>query len=265
MGKPALHDPDCMATRTDDFILKYMPLFAYKIIKDIGYIPNTLALGIPLGRYISKSSEVFKEEYMERVKKFVVNKEITEVENIEVFAQGHGIYIDYLVNSGDSLDDNNAVVVDIGFNTVDILFINDGIPTKKNSGTLTGKGVVDIVKGLDEYLRDNHNLELSEQSLKDLLVKKKIRVYGDEINLVDVISEISATYTKMIINEIESKLEEAIKSVGRVIIAGGGAYYVRNFIPERYKKIVYVPENPEFANARGYYNLVLLKQKQKEK
>ena len=265
VGERALHDPDCMATRSYDFILKYTPLFVYKVIKDIGHVPSTLALGIPLGRYISKNSEVFKQEYVERVRKFVVNKEVVEIENVEIYAQGHGIYIDYLVNGGENAEDgDNAVVVDIGFNTVDILFIDNGTPTKKNSGTLTGKGVVVIVNDLDEYLRDNYDLELSEQALKDVLMKKRIKIYGDEINLVDVITEITATYTKTIINDIESKLDKVMKSVNKIIFAGGGAHYVRGFIPDRYRKIAYVPDSPEFANVRGYYNLSLITKQRRE-
>lgn len=45
----------------------------------------------------------------------------------------------------------------------------------------------------------------------------------------------------------------------RIIIGGGGAYYIRDFIPKRLRNMVEVVEEPEFANARGFYKFLRAK------
>ncbi len=261
VGEMALHDPDCMTTRSDSFILKHTPLFVYKTIRDIGYVPDTVVLGLPLGRYISKRSELFKREYAERIKKFVVNKEVVEINKVEIYAQGHGIYIDCITQKGnEGLSDEDAIVMDIGFNTVDVLSIVNGVPTKKNSVTMTGKGVVIMVRELDGYIRDNYEFELSEQALKKVLMNGSFRVYGKTVELADVIEEIKESYANLIIGELESRVGSAIQGksdIGKIIVAGGGAYYIKDFLLNKYEDLIYVLESPEYANARGYYKLAV--------
>ncbi len=257
IGERALQDVYCKTTRSDNFVLKYTPLFIYKTIELIGYIPDSVALGIPLVKYIASDSESFKEKYRERVSKFIINKQIISIDNIEIYAQGHGIYIDSLMkDENKDLGDKSVLVVDIGFNTIDILWVINGTPTRKNSTTLVNKGVVAIIKDLQEYIKNNHDIDLSEQVAKDILIEKKIEIYGHKIDLTGIIQDLIEDYASWLVEEIEGRMKDTMQRVSKVIIAGGGAYYVKNFIPDKYN-FIYIPEIPEFSNARGYYALSL--------
>jgi len=260
VGKMALSDPNCKTSRSDNFIMKFTPLFVYKAMELTGVKPDVIALGIPLGRYISADSESFKKKYKERLEKFMVNREVVEVKNVEIFAQGHGIYIDCLMKEENQwLKDRNVVVVDIGFNTIDILSVIEGAPTRKNSTTLVNKGVVAVIKDLQEYIKNRYEIDLTEQATKDVLATRSVRIYGDAIDLSDVIDELIEDYAVWLIEEIEGRMKDVMQRADKMVIAGGGAYYVRNYIPEKYKNFVFVPDQPEYANTRGYYMLALRK------
>ncbi len=264
IGNRALQDIYCKSSRSESFIFKYTPLFIYKAIEDTGFMPDTVALGIPLINYIASDSRVFKKKYKERVGKFIINSQVISIDNVEIFAQGHGIYIDCLTQEENrNLKKESVLVVDIGFNTIDILSVVEGTPTRKDSTTLVNKGVVAIIKNLQEYIKGNYNLDLSEQSVKDILLTNGLNIYGNEIDLTDIIRDIVEGYSNWLIGELEERMENATQRIKKVIIAGGGAYYIKDFIPEKYS-FIYIPKSPEFANVRGYYALALW-QMRKEK
>ena len=256
IGEQALLDSNCKTTRSPEFIVEYSPLFVYKAkeLLSVSEIER-LAVGIPLGMFVNPAMERFKTRYRERLAKFIVNGELIEPAHVDVFAQGHGIYIDYLIKEQKIDSDETVLVVDVGFNTIDMLAVVKGKPNKKNSQTLRNKGVVKIIADLQSYLQDNFMLELSEQAVKDILLKRALKVYGDVKDLSDVIDTISENYASWFFGEIKSQKDDFLQTADKLVIAGGGAYFLKNAIPPEYKGFVYIPENPEFANARGYYKL----------
>jgi len=250
IGESALLDENCKTTRSSEFILKYSPLFIYKVLKEIGSI-NALAVGVPLGMFVSRGFEDFKYHYQKRLAKFMINSDVIEIPTIHLFAQGHGIYIDYLNATG--AEDNTVLVVDIGFNTIDILSVIKGVPQRKGSKTLHNSGVVRIVESLQDYIASQYSFELSEQAAKDVLSKGSIKLYGAKQDLTDIISGISNDYAVWLIEELKTQKDDFLKKADKLIIAGGGAYFVKPFIPREYSSMIYIPDEPDFANARGFY------------
>jgi len=95
-------------------------------------------------------------------------------------------------------------------------------------------------------------IDLSEQESKDVLRHGRIRVYGAEKDLSELARESAERYMDWLIQEVHSKWMARIQRAEKVIIAGGGAYYLQEHIPEEYLPLVHVPDHPEYANARGF-------------
>jgi len=265
LGEMALLDENCKTSRSQEFIEKYSPLFVYAVMERLNMLKkdgeneiDRLAVGIPLTTFVSPAAESFKKRYKEKLKKFVVDNNLVKVKEVDVFAQGHGIYIDYLTANKKSIDET-VLVVDIGFNTVDILAVVKGTPRKKGSTTLRNRGVIKVVSNLREYIKEAYGIEVSEQGVKDILNKGGFKLYGNFVDLGEKIESIVKDYSEWLFNEIKSQKDEFLQSADKLIVAGGGAYYVKNAIPEEYRGFVFIPQEPEFANARGYYTLSLSK------
>jgi len=77
-------------------------------------------------------------------------------------------------------------------------------------------------------------------------------VYGAERDLAELVRESAEKYMDWLIQEVRSKWTARIQRAEKVIIAGGGAYYLQEHIPEEYQPLVHVPDRPEYANARGF-------------
>lgn len=63
------------------------------------------------------------------------------------------------------------------------------------------------------------------------------------------------SYIDTLLKTIEDEFDEYLKKADRLVIAGGRAYHIHKYLPEKYKDFVYIPYKPEFSNVRGYYIL----------
>jgi plasmid segregation protein ParM len=192
------------------------------------------------------------------MKKNRVSDEVLAFDSIDVRAQGQGILFDFMFDEKgqpivDRLD-QNILVIDIGFNTVDILGVVHGSPSREWSGMLDGGGISRIGEQVGNYLQREFNFELPEQSIKDVLQKRQISLYGATKDVSSAIRKASEEYADWLLYAIRSKSEGFLKTADRLILAGGGAYYVQEDFAAMYpKEFLFVPEKPEFSNAIGFH------------
>ena len=241
-----------LSTRSFDFLKKYAPLLAYKAVKDSGKKFTRLAVGLPLAWYTPQNRKFFASA----LKKFEINGETLSFERVDVYPQGVGILMDYRFGvdgkelSGTAID---GLVVDVGFNTVDVVAFSQGAAAKADSAMFERAGVSRIAQDLILAVQADCGLNLSEQEAKKVLMDGKIRVYGAEKNLSVTIEAIAENYVEWLLDLLVSRWEDKLQRSCKLIIAGGGAHFLAGSIPQRYAGIVHVPDQPEFANARGFY------------
>jgi plasmid segregation protein ParM len=267
VGSPALQCRDVFSTRDINFLLTYSPLLAFAAIEQIicqekeleveletiNSAPKFLCLGMPLAHFHSKRSQL-----LDIMKKNQVSDEVLTFDSIDIRAQGQGILFDFMLddNSHPIADrlDLNVLVVDIGFNTVDILGVVQGSPSREWSGMLDRGGICRIGEQVGNFLQREFNFELPEQSIKDVLQKKHISLYGATKDVSFAIRKASEEYADWLLQEIRSRWEGFLKKADRLILAGGGAYYVHDDFAAIYpKEFLFVPEKPEFSNAIGFH------------
>lgn len=237
--------------RSFDFLRRYAPLLAYRAIEELTSCPTSMAIGLPLGYYTSGHEK----DFVHAMRKIDVDGRSLELD-VEVYPQGLGALFDYrLDENGDERDgtDINGLVIDVGFNTVDVIAFENGSAIKADSGMFERAGISRPAHELARVLQAETTINLTEQEAKDALMKESLSVYGYEKDLSEITRKVVEDYADWLMSVITSRWEDRVQRADRLILAGGGAYYLKPYIPAKYRRVLFVPDEPEFSNARGFF------------
>ncbi|MGA1847589.1 hypothetical protein [Deferribacter abyssi] len=242
---------NAIVTTSYEFLYKYSPLVLYYIIEkfNIDYSNTVIGLGLPLSYYTREKID----NMHHRLKKFAVN-DISISADVKIFAQGVGCFFDYLFT--DNVAITNGIVVDVGYNTIEFIVIQNGKVKKADSRGMIKKGLSMLVVELQKIIQSKYELELTEQETISALTQECITLYGKEISLTEEISKLKRWYADTIIQNLIGMYDDKIKKSDIIILAGGGAYHIKDFLPEKYYNLIYIPTNSEFSNARGFFYIM---------
>ena len=244
VGSKALNYPDrLIPTRTPDFNLTYSPLILYKIFKQEDLKPRMVSLSLSIGEFKRK-----KESMKKICSKFLVNGEYFEQE-IFVFPQGIGIW--KVAGSP-----QNAIIIDIGHNTVDVLSIKSGAPDRELSFGIDNMGTSNIATEIRNFIFQKFNELITEHEAKEILSTGKFTLYRKEIPLTEMVEDLKKEYSEKVLNSIlqHTSLKEFFKRAEKVILAGGGAYFFSKETQKEYG--IEIPPRPEFANTEGFFQIL---------
>jgi len=235
---------DEIPTKSFEFLRKFAPLFLFHTIKLLKINPKDIEVYTGLSIFNWEHAE----EFANRLAKVIVDDEVYNF-NINLMAQGQGVFIDAIKNLNIN-PDGRITVVDIGFNTTDVLIFDDGTPNKILSYA-EEFGVSKPINELINYISKNYNFTISEQGAKEIFVKNKIQMYGEEKDLSLVCNELKEDFTQLLIERLRNKIKDILRESNYVIFSGGGAYYInQENLPNN---VIFSPTPYEFANVRGYY------------
>lgn len=252
---------DAIETKTFDFLRKYGPLLAYHALRAANAEGiKTLAIGVPLEWYNQQNNTILKNSMKnatffddERLSKFGIEK-------IEVYPQGVGCLLDYqLDEKGEPTKNENitAVVLDVGTNTVDVVAMINGVTSKPDSYMMPGDGLTIPLRDLATAIEKTHKITLTEQETKEVCSTGHLLSRGNTHKYGDVIASIMERYAEHVLGRIFNRSARRMKKNPTIILAGGGAYYLKNHIPAEHKGNLHIPDDPEFANARGFLKAII--------
>ncbi|GLI52387.1 hypothetical protein [Thermodesulfovibrio yellowstonii] len=161
--------------------------------------------------------------------------------------QGLGAYIDFAWKYSD-IARKDTIVIDIGYYTLDMVYIKDGVYISKMSRSYPAGMEILYNKIIDEFTVKYS--DFINDVYVDLLLKDgKFTYFGKEYKF-DVQEYISRFY----LPEIESRLKDYVielknsgYKIDQVLLTGGGAFYLNDKVEG-----IYISDNHQFANARGY-------------
>lgn len=236
------------STRSYDFLRRYTGLFVYHALKSLGLETQDVGVGLPLN-WFSK-----KEEFLKELTQTVVDGEKLEIQP-KLFPQAVGILMDYRMDiDGKTKEDTtkDGIVLDIGYNTVDVVCFERGAAVRSDAGTLEKYGISRIILELADIIYSEFSFQLSEQEAKDVFLEGKLRLYGDIKDLSEIIRSITEKYFNELLHTIESRWDSRLKRAEVMLLGGGGAVILNGYMPSALSKIISVPKYPEYSNARGY-------------
>ena len=243
VGEKALYKSNVLPTRSDDFLTTYAPLFIHKIVEENNLSPDLVTLSLSIGE--------FKKKYktLESVcQSFTINDTVYNFRT-EVYPQGLGIW----KYAGSP---SNAIILDIGFNTVDILSIIDGRPVPEFSAGYADMGVCEIASTVAEYISANIvGSYIPEISVIQVVAAGKFKYKRQEYDVSDLINSKKKTYTKRIFDVLSKspKFKTVFDRIDTFIAAGGGAYFIDDDLKKQYGFTI--PDKPEYANVLGFIKL----------
>ncbi|WP_267523634.1 ParM/StbA family protein [Campylobacter sp. MG1] len=233
-------------TRDFELLYKHAPLLIYHALKLAGVDTTRKDLVLATGLSVLNINEVNR--FCERIKKVYVNNESIEFAEIKIRPQGRGIFDSY------NKDKNGLVyVIDIGFNTLDILPYKDGVGLSDGCFANT-KGANIIINQLVNILSNNFpKIDFTEQKAKEIFINGYIEIAGEKIDFQNEIQELKSDYTEYLINMLYTK-NAILYEANKVIFSGGGAYFLDKLLVKNLVKTADFSDIPyEFANVRGYY------------
>jgi len=245
---------DARVTRSMDFLIKNAPLILYHILdKNNITLDENDVLSIRTGISLLYFSQ-YKDEFKQAIKEFTVNGNTIKT-NLKLFAQGQGILFDYLKNNNNT--EEEIVILDGGYHTIDFLhFFKDRETYKPIKGNSFGadKGAYIAITELKDYLEEELKIKVTEQEANKVFKDKKILFKGEEIDLTNVINEIRAYYTDLIISDVLQDKVNLLNKVDTIVFGGGGAYFLDINELKKFHNGCVIVDEPDFANVRGYLN-----------
>ncbi|MEM3860715.1 MAG: ParM/StbA family protein [Candidatus Micrarchaeaceae archaeon] len=226
---------------TQDFLVKYSPIFLYEIMKSLGF-PEISKI------YVSLSISEFKNNCKALEKacsKFIANDTVFSQPAVAL-PQGLGIW--YACGKP-----KNALIVDIGYNTIDVLTIKNSAPQPADSFGILDTGVITIANDVSEMLSERFNHPIDLHFANTVLMNNgKFKFDRREYDVSDDIDDLKSAYTERMLAVIfnNQHIKHIIRSTDMFIIAGGGAYFIDETIKQ--EKSIYIPDQPEYANVLGF-------------
>jgi len=150
------------------------------------------------------------------------------------------------------------MVLDIGYNTVEVIIAKDGTPVRAECGMLDHAGISRICEDLRRYLQETASIDLTEQEARHALESKYCSVYGQPYNLKTQIAKLSENYATWLFHHLQDRWGKRMQRAHVFIVAGGGAHLIKPHLPDVYFRQIYIPPEPEYTNARGFVKGLML-------
>lgn len=234
-------------TRDFELLYKHAPLLVYHALKLAEVDTSRKDLILATGLSVLNITEVHR--FCERIKKIYVNNDNVVFNDIKVRPQGRGIFDSY------NKDKSGLVyVIDIGFNTLDILPYRDGVSLSDGIFANT-KGANIVINQLVNVLSNNFpKIDFTEQKAKEVFTNGYIEVSNEKIDFSNEINELKSEYTEYLINLLSTK-NNILYDANKVIFSGGGAYFLDKDLIKNTVKTADFSDLPyEFSNVKGYYS-----------
>ncbi|GAB5045616.1 ParM/StbA family protein [Thermodesulfovibrio sp. TK110] len=238
LGRDTKYSSFRIEIATVEELIRYAPAFLKHILDKFGGF-DIIVSGLP------PNCKFYALKFQESLKSVAMSSEVI------VLPQGLGILYDVVSTEKISGD---TMVIDAGYNTVDCLVAErvDNTWKKKIAITLEGYGVIKAVEFMRAILPERFAIvkNWSAARLLEVFEKGYMHFETEKIDLKNYKTEAILNYSEILFSKIKQELKDFYKDVEFIILAGGGAYYLESKV---LGSKVYIPNEPEFSQARGYY------------
>lgn len=202
----------------------YAPLFLYKAIQMCGCYPEILVTGLSKAQI--QNSGYFKEA----LQNFEVNGEKYEINNVFVLPQGAGSKM-CLDKYGDNFPEEikdftgtqTYVGCDIGFNTIDMFQVSNGVTSASLFEGIENEGVMKIAKRLAKKVYEEFDRKISLHEAKEILDTNFYTIRGKKNDMTKYVNEVKKTYLKDLLELIEKRYGKILDKCDFISLSGGGS------------------------------------------
>lgn len=216
-----------------DRLIRFSPLLIMAAEKKVP-VNGFLAVGLPLLNMNRKN------DLKKRLKEFYSSEVI-------VIPQGYGVFEDVGLQ--------NVIILDIGFNTLDVYVSEGGRVVRDECISIHGQGMENVIEPLQRHIIRKHNLPATTKHQVEMAVRGDNKIYKDG-KLLDIRNDadtILAAWSGELVSNLRSgSWGRRLNMVEKVVIAGGGAYWFQLDNPKEFGDRLMQLKDPEFSNVRGF-------------
>jgi plasmid segregation protein ParM len=174
-----------------------------------------------------------------------------DIDAVEVVPQPLGTYWSVFLNSLGQITDpleGLTGIIDVGFRTTDLAAVEDSeyIPEKSKTVPL---GLVTAYSDIASYLATTYGLEKESYDLDSIVIRGKINVAGETIDITDVVNKAFEKLAINILVTINSNWKTT--DFDKLLLSGGGGQSVSAYVLPKLSQAQLTNE-PITANCRGY-------------
>ncbi len=228
-----------------NFKMQFDPLIIYHVLKKLNLVDDAKNGNIKLFLTLSLTDWKHKEEYLKDIASFKVDDIDFHFEDIVLIPQGAGAYMSFMSKQTDH--PLSAIIIDVGYNTINYMLYENGIPQKAHSKGFAGHGVSSIIKAFSTYLESQFSMPFSDSESQKIFLNGKFTFSGVEREEVQQkIIELKGQFVKRLFNSILTSEKKLLATSEKVILAGGGCYLLEgiSFPPN----VEFIDKPFEFAN-----------------
>jgi plasmid segregation protein ParM len=178
------------------------------------------------------------------------------VQDAKVLPQPFGTLFDRLLNErgevvNPQLASSKVGIIDIGYNTVDLARSDSLEYINPRSTSFSGLGMFNVFQVLTNEIYKNLGLEIPLEKIEPHFRSGEIKVAGRAVSIEQ--------YKRTALKEAASQIISKVKSIwpdrwelDQIIITGGGAILLGEFLASEFGQQSYISPNSSFANVNGY-------------
>lgn len=212
--------------------------------------------GLPVAFYSDKAAlrDRFLGEH--RVTREERRAQVFRVTEARVIPQPFGALLSVALDNRGRIADNDLAtgavgVIDVGGKTTNLLSVNRLAEIGRETASVN-VGAWDVVRAVRGYLADHcPNLELRDHQVIDAIIARKVKYYGEPVDLGAVVDAALEPMADQVIAQA-TQLWNGGASLDAVLVAGGGALLLGPAIKVHFRH-ARVVDDPVFANAVGYW------------
>lgn len=226
---------EALTTRDYDWLEKYGVIFLHKSL-DMLNIDISQDIEIVTGLSLLNFNKA--KDFGMSLRRSVNNKHLTTGSVIKVKPQG-------LITT--QYKQGLTILVNIGYNTVDVIILRNGVPDQSLSYATTS-GINWIVKELQKILNAKYQISYNELQINEILLSGSIFIGGVEKELHDTIEELKLIYSEMLLAELKGQDVQLWQTANYIVFSGGGI----NYLTKPQQANIIIDSNGEYADVLSY-------------
>lgn len=231
-----------------------------------------IATGLPVSNYYLASTQknnTLIESKKNNLGKAVAcgvsgSQPVSTITRNEVCSEAIAAYIDMLIDVtgkpsefAATLQSGITAVVDIGGQTTDCAVIMPGMKINMQRSGSSEVGVLYFYDDIRTELAGKFNLavnNITKRQIELAIASGAISLFREKHDVKDIIGKCKERLFEKIRIAINDHVGNDV-DIETLIFVGGGAIVFEEEIKQAYKGVI-IPEEPEFANARGMYKMI---------
>ncbi|BCG50035.1 ParM/StbA family protein [Ralstonia phage RP13] len=201
----------------------FAPIFLASALQQLQVVPDVIVLGLSIAQI--QNSGHFRANIEDFMRKSGCAAKIVIVPQGAVAKLAIDTYgMSFPSNTKEFSPESSYILGDMGFNTLDLCHVINGVASSNMIRGIEGRGATLIVQDVVVDIKEKHGITLNLSEGKSVLDTGILKRRGVSYEVKDIIEKARGVYIENLKTIIENEFGEILDKVDNLFIVGGGAY-----------------------------------------